>query len=306
MFNLNKNEVQKIQSFCLNLRDDMESKIESLQGDIISKFGDLSRRLGVIEAQEAYKVRIIEEQKSFITDIHSENELNKLHIEDIKERMAQLEKKIIEKEDFSAFKIRTERDYHIVLRHIVDIEERLKKTQNFIDKQIPLDYTKSMAEMIDFSTNDNLLKMRLQEYMKTKLDIFKQQYVNNKGWADRPTELDELNDDNFVWVPNLSKYQSRPVSRLISPSPSGLDFKNYIALEEPPKLNNMTQETKIEQDAQQHAEVSQMFQQEDPVKMQNFSYISNLEDGGVIQNAKIVQYAEVVQIAQVVHNHQNM
>ena len=92
------------------------------------------------------KSELSKNKNKFLDELHTETELNKIHIEGIKQKIIEFEAAIVYKSDFIDFKSRAERDYHIAQRHIVDIEENIKKTQNFIEKQIPLDYTKAISE----------------------------------------------------------------------------------------------------------------------------------------------------------------
>ena len=64
------------------MKDENYGKFESIQKDFSSKLSDVLRRISVIEAQDEYKLRIIDEQKESVLNVYGEVELFKIKIEE--------------------------------------------------------------------------------------------------------------------------------------------------------------------------------------------------------------------------------
>lgn len=70
--------------YCLNLKTTCDSKIERMYEDFTNRTNELTRKVGVMESQADYKLRLVEEQKKVINEIHEETKLNSYRISEIK------------------------------------------------------------------------------------------------------------------------------------------------------------------------------------------------------------------------------
>lgn len=200
--NNSKDEIRKITAYCLDLRETCNLKVESVQADVITKNGDLSRRISAMESQSEYKLRVIEEQKNYIHDLSTVVEMNKINLEDLKKYFENFKENSVPLYDYTNTKSKMERDYTIAQRRLIDIEKYIKQTNNFIDKQVPFNQIWILAETLDTVLDNNQNKLRLQETIQNKLDELKTKFISDKGWSEW-TDLAKITEENFRFTPDL-------------------------------------------------------------------------------------------------------
>lgn len=153
---------------------------------------------------------MIEEQNNTINELNIGFGTSKLNIEEIQLTLKKLKISKAEVSDLNIFKLNVGRDYKILKQLTGDLSEKVKKTDNYIDKQvnsmssilqIPLNLVKTLAQTLDYITVSNDQKVKIQETIQERLDNLKEKFMNDKGWPEDGNNLDSTSDKIFRWIP---------------------------------------------------------------------------------------------------------
>lgn len=113
-------------AYWIDLKASCDRKIEGIQADLITKSSDLSRRINHIESKSEYELRIVEEQKQHINEITAKVELQADRLADFSSYLEELKSSLVPLSEHEDLKSKLFRDYYVLQRHLVDVEESIK------------------------------------------------------------------------------------------------------------------------------------------------------------------------------------
>ncbi|CAI2369865.1 unnamed protein product [Moneuplotes crassus] len=131
-----------------------------------------------------------------------------------------------------AMKNNSSHDIQILSNHINQVEQELKRTDNFIEKQLPLQYTTAFGELLDYTIPSKNVREKLMEYMDYKITEYNEAIDKDTGWPTASKELVKAKVTGF-------KYSELTIPELVKQ----LKLKSNRAKKSPktsPKLKNKT------------------------------------------------------------------
>jgi hypothetical protein len=89
------------------------------------------------------------------------------------------------------------------------LEVDLRKTDNYIEKQLPLKYITAFGELVDFTFSTKNVRDKLKEFMEYKITELNEAIEKDKGWPTIDKTLSTVNELKFRYtqltVPELLK-----------------------------------------------------------------------------------------------------
>ncbi|CAI2379536.1 unnamed protein product [Moneuplotes crassus] len=226
VMNHSKEEIKKIHKFCVNFRDTVSAKCDNLENDILSVNSNVKYQISTLESKVEMNQQTESGNKKVLNDFGINLEIAKARLEEVNLSLEDLCSTKVDYSDYESLKIRIERDYRILQRYTIDLNEDIRRTSNYIDKQIPLELIHKFGEILDYLTPSNGAKLKLQQIIQQNLNILKVKFMNDKGRPDNDLQLSEVLDSNFLWAPlfNSEKDQESETeeSESSSSSNSGL------------------------------------------------------------------------------------
>ncbi|CAI2367387.1 unnamed protein product [Moneuplotes crassus] len=207
-----KNELEKVQETVMEHKTYYNKEIAVAKTYITDYATDLQSEFDKLKLKNSYDSTIMENKKKeidrMIVDIEvikqkmQEDETNLVDLINFKnvfeksfnasgpaaiEKLVQLSAEILKKD--------TSHDIKILSNHIEEVEQELRKTDNYIEKQLPLQYTTAFGELLDYTIASRNVREKLMEYMDYKITEYNENIDKDTGW---PTSSKELTKEKVT------------------------------------------------------------------------------------------------------------
>lgn len=159
--------------------------------------------MNTIEINESYRQKAIEQHRQIVDEAQGMLTMFRIKFENLNETVTNLQAIKHNKLDFESEKLKIEKRFKNTHYILDSYDIRLNRLQSFVDKQIPYDFTRAIAEAIDYSSTDDTVRYKLKEFMEPKFSDLKSIFSKDSKWFIRNKHLIEMNDSNFTWNPDI-------------------------------------------------------------------------------------------------------
>ena len=156
--------------------------------------------------------KTIDQHRKIVDEAQGMLNMFKIKLDDLNEVANSAQAQKLDKLEFESRKLKIERTFKRMTHQYEDMNTRILRLQDFVDKQIPYDYTRSIAEAIDFTSYDNSVRHKLKSYIQPKLSELKSMFMKDRQWFVRSKTMIEINDQNFRWNPDIDEdFESKKI-----------------------------------------------------------------------------------------------
>ena len=201
------NEMKNHKNFIIDLHTEAEGKVKKLQlktdyidGIMKNHKKDIDQ---LITDYEVNRLQKIEDDK---------NLANLLHFQTAFTNSLGEGNEVIEKFIKVSTEVANSDPYHeinMLGNRINEVEKSLRKTDNYIEKQIPLQYTTDFGQLLDYTITSRAIRERLMEFMDYKITEYNELIDKDRGWPNNGKELEKAKVTSFKYsqltIPELVK-----------------------------------------------------------------------------------------------------
>ena len=178
----------------------------------LKKLEITENKIGTLEINDSYRNKIIEQHRKTVDEAQGMMNMLKIKLDDLNDAANSVQALKLDKLEFESRRLKFDRTFKIMKHQQDDMNNRILRLQDFVDKQIPYDYIKSIAEAIDYTSYDNSVRHKLKDFIQPKLSGLKSMFSKDRQWFLRSKTMIEINDQNFKCDPKIfDQYESKTI-----------------------------------------------------------------------------------------------
>jgi hypothetical protein len=220
-----RNEITKYTNEVIQHKVFYNDELKEVKEEYMNLTTDLRSQIQAMQLREGYNKAMSEQQKKDISELHTSISLLKSQLSETEENIIDLInfKRVFSSTLASPTKMQNfkslltsssttnatmDHSLKMLSNRLDMLEFDLRKTDNYIEKQIPLNYVVSIGEMIDYTISSKAVREKLKEFMDYKLTELNEKIDRDKGWPTEGKLLKKHNAEGF-------KYDQMSVKELL-------------------------------------------------------------------------------------------
>lgn len=208
--NLNlRSEIMKYNQFILEHKVYYNTKLEQITSQHSDDVSDIKSRINNLILKDTFKEGIVQRQREDINTLFTDIGILKGKLESDEEQLMDCVnfKRVFTStlgtsgtansflNQLAAKETPEDRNSHdikMISNRITELEKELRKTDNYIEKQLPLRYVTAIGEIIDYTISSKPVREKLKEYMDYKLTELNEIIEKDKGWPSLSKVLEKV------------------------------------------------------------------------------------------------------------------